>query len=306
MSAALAIGLPVYNGGKLLEEALASILGQGFGDFTLHVVDNASTDSTPEIARAAAERDRRVRVHRNERNIGAPRNFNRAFDLAGGAPFFKWAAHDDLLEPHFLERCMERIQGDPGCALVFSRTRVVDLDDRVLRDYAVELPGASSPDPVQRFAEMLLTPHACYESFGIFRREVLARTPRIGAYLGSDRCLLAEVALHGRIEHVPEFLYRSREHGDRSVRVPVHDRARHWFGQGGGSAFVLPYFRFAGEHLAVLRRAPISSRQRLACARHLATWLGRNWRLLRGDLRVAARTAVGRLAPAGARGREGA
>jgi len=301
----LAIGLPVYNGGSLLEPALESILGQSFGDFELHVVDNASTDSSHEIARAAAARDSRVRVHRNEDNIGAPRNFNRAFELAEGTPFFKWAAHDDLLERPFLERCMERITDDPGCALAFTRTRVVDLEDRVLRDYDVELPGASSPDPVVRYAELLLTPHACYESFGVFRREVLARTPRIGAYQGSDRCLLAEVALYGRIEHVPEFLYRSREHGARSVRVPVHERARHWFGQGGG-AFVFPYFRFLGEHLALLRRAPLTPRQRLACARRLATWLSRNWRLLRGDLRVAARAAVGRVAPAAARGEEGA
>ena len=56
----LTIGLPVYNGERFLEQALGSILGQTFADFSLVVSDNASTDGTMEILEAHADRDDRI------------------------------------------------------------------------------------------------------------------------------------------------------------------------------------------------------------------------------------------------------
>ena len=52
--------MPVYNGEEFLEQALDSILGQTFADFSLIVSDNASTDRSPEILEAYAARDDRI------------------------------------------------------------------------------------------------------------------------------------------------------------------------------------------------------------------------------------------------------
>ena len=56
MSPRVSIGLPVYNGKNYLGKAIESILSQTFSDFELIISDNASTDSTEEIAKSMQKR----------------------------------------------------------------------------------------------------------------------------------------------------------------------------------------------------------------------------------------------------------
>ena len=58
--------MPVRNGERFLREALDSTLAQTLADLELIVVDDGSTDATPEILAEAAQRDPRVHVQRQE------------------------------------------------------------------------------------------------------------------------------------------------------------------------------------------------------------------------------------------------
>ena len=109
----LSIGLPVFNGADYLEEALRSILAQTFTDFELVISDNASTDGTEDICRAYAMKDRRVKYHRNPKNIGATQNWYRVFDLSCGE-YFASAAHDDLYAADYMEKCISVLDRDPS------------------------------------------------------------------------------------------------------------------------------------------------------------------------------------------------
>ena len=90
----VSVALPVYNGERYLRIAIEAILTQTYQDFEFIISDNASTDSTEQICREYAAIDKRICYHRNEKNIGAPRNFNRAFELSHGE-YLKWATCDD-------------------------------------------------------------------------------------------------------------------------------------------------------------------------------------------------------------------
>ena len=57
----VSIGMPVFNSEKYLEAAIDSVLAQTYTNFELIISDNASTDQTPEICRAYATKDRRIR-----------------------------------------------------------------------------------------------------------------------------------------------------------------------------------------------------------------------------------------------------
>src|SRR6516162_7057649 len=119
----VSIGLYVHNGEPFLEQTLVSILVQTFADFELIISDNVSTDRTAEIAQAYAARDPRIRYYRAEHNMGGGWNMRRVLVLAT-AKYFKWAAADDVLRPDFLRRCVDVLDGDPGCVLAHTQTTV--------------------------------------------------------------------------------------------------------------------------------------------------------------------------------------
>jgi glycosyltransferase involved in cell wall biosynthesis len=281
----VSIGLPVYNGEAYLASTIESILEQSFRDFELIISDNASTDGTEEICRTIAERDPRVAYYRNDENVGAANNFNLTLARAEGE-YFKWAAHDDRIAPDFLARCVEALDGDPSAVLAYSGIQVIDSTGAVRADYRDRLPNVISPSAHRRFADLILIDHRCYEVFGLIRTEVLRQTPAIGSYIASDRVLLAELGLRGRFREVPEPLFFSRDHSERSLRaMPFHFRAA-WFDPANRGRRVLPHWRFFREYFGCLRRVNLPVAERLRCYLVVLRWpiVNMNWARLAADL----------------------
>ena len=240
------IGVPVYNGEAMLGEMLASLEAQTFRHFAVVICDNASTDRTPEIARAFCARDPRFTYHRNPENIGAAPNFNRVFELGHGTRYFKWAPHDDLYAPTWLERCVELLEADPTAVIAWSVVVVRDEvgDGRAL-DHASYGRGvearfrddqgrqcwtmgprhlAEGDDPAHRLSEMLNRMIGCFAFLGLIRTEALRRTNLHRSYYGADRSLLAELVLLGRCRQVPEPLYTNRYHQTASRDLSIAER----------------------------------------------------------------------------------
>lgn len=97
--------MPVYNRERYLSQAIESVLNQTYQDFELIVVDDGSTDRSPEIIRKYAERDKRVRCAFHEKNRGVSAARNTALDMAKG----EWIAvidSDDAWHPERLEKLL--------------------------------------------------------------------------------------------------------------------------------------------------------------------------------------------------------
>jgi glycosyltransferase involved in cell wall biosynthesis len=129
-----------YNREDTLAASIESVLASTCGDFELLVVDNCSSDNTVAIAEGYARRDRRVRVHVNEANLGQFGNRNRAAALAR-APFLKYHDSDDLMYPHCLATMLGPLQAEPRAGFALSS--------------GMAWPGGPCP--------MLLTPRLAYE-----------------------------------------------------------------------------------------------------------------------------------------------
>ncbi len=86
--------LPAYNAEKYLSAALESILAQSFTDFECIVIDDCSTDSTWSIAQQYADRDARVKVLKNEKNLKLSGTLNRGIHLATGKYIARMDADD--------------------------------------------------------------------------------------------------------------------------------------------------------------------------------------------------------------------
>lgn len=101
----VSILVPVYNRAYCIEQSLASALEQTFGDLEVVVVDNCSTDGSWELIQQVAARDARVRVFRNDSNIGPVRNWLRCVREARGE-LGQMLFSDDLLHREFLAQAV--------------------------------------------------------------------------------------------------------------------------------------------------------------------------------------------------------
>ena len=116
----VSIVTPAYNAAPYLQQALDSMLGQTFTDFEMIVVDDASTDATMDIL--IANRDPRLRVVRNARNLGVAGSRNRGMSLARGALITPFDA-DDVSLPTRLARQVAYLEAHPDTVLVGTGTR---------------------------------------------------------------------------------------------------------------------------------------------------------------------------------------
>jgi glycosyltransferase involved in cell wall biosynthesis len=222
----VSIGLPVLNGERYLAKTIDSILGQSFTDLELIISDNASTDRTGEICEEYARRDRRVRYFRNARNLGAGPNYDGCFHRARGT-YFKWAAHDDSLAPDYLAKAVTALDAAPDAVLCTVGIQEIGPDDQKLRTYANSFPGITSANPAERFAAVIHARHQCEDFFGLYRRSALVGSGLHDNYSGSDRVLLAEMALRGPWVSVPDPLFLHREHEGRYTRaILLQDRRK--------------------------------------------------------------------------------
>lgn len=287
------IALPVYNGAHYVRRAIGCVLEQTYSNIELIISDNASTDETPEICREMQGRDPRIRFYRNQENVGAARNYNQAFRRARGK-YFKWAAHDDVMAPTFVERAVEVLEADPTIVLCTSQTGRIDGNEAVTGSYVFD-PAWDDVSPLARFERLVMAPHACVIIFGLIRHEELSRTPLIGPYVSSDRVLLAELGLRGRIHEVPEALFFRREHRRSSIRAfPDHRQRIVWFDPSKSPTFSFPeWFKVLGYAGAVLR-APLRLRDRVSCWQTVLALAVSLWRPLLADFKYAALGMVGR------------
>jgi glycosyltransferase involved in cell wall biosynthesis len=271
----LTIGLPVYNGEKYLAESLDALLAQSYGDYTMIISDNASTDATEEICRQYVANDSRLSYFRQPVNLGATPNHNYCFEQSD-SELFKWASYDDLYGKDLLARCVEALDDDPHLVLAHSYQAIIDgAGDIVIEvDYPLDTANEHAPD---RFRSLLFDVGGD-DFYGVMRSDILRRTPLNGSYHHSDRTIMAELALYGRFYQVPEQLFFRRDHPDRAERAKPTIRSRSAnMEPRRASRLRNPTVRLVGEYVngfvGGIRRAPLSSADRRQCYGHLARWV---------------------------------
>lgn len=105
LAPALSVVMPTYNAARHVREAIGSVLAQDFTDFELLLVDDGSTDDTARILQEFSA-DSRVRVLRNERNLGLIATLHRAYDECR-APLIARMDADDICEPSRFRKQIE-------------------------------------------------------------------------------------------------------------------------------------------------------------------------------------------------------
>ena len=109
----------VYNRERYIAACIESVLAQTLEDFELIIVDDCSTDNSHAVAERYRS-DPRVRLCRNDTNLGDYPNRNRAASLARGK-YLKYVDGDDLIYPHCLELMVEGMETYPEAGYGISK-----------------------------------------------------------------------------------------------------------------------------------------------------------------------------------------
>ena len=278
--------MPVYNGEPYLKEAIDSILTQSFKDFELVISDNASTDRTREICLDYVAKDNRIRYYRNKQNVGAATNHNRVFELSRG-DYFKWAAHDDVLAPEFLSKCFNLLERDKSIILCHSLTGRISETGELTGKYNTGIRFGSSR-PNERFGDSIAFSNDSWVLlFRLIRPASVRMTRLFGSYIGSDRNLLAEISLAGKVYEIPEMLFYRREH-KQAYTNKLHKSAQQqsaWWSKTQARTLYFPYWRRCLEYFKSVRRMPMKWTEKQLCNAQIIAWLLREgWVLMSLDI----------------------
>lgn len=120
--------MPTYNSACYLPEAIQSILAQTYIDFELVIVDDCSTDETPQILSYFAQNDDRICTVRNSENLGRGGARNRALEARQCCEYIAIMDSDDISLPDRLEKQVSFLEAHPDTVAV--GTQVLNIDEQ--------------------------------------------------------------------------------------------------------------------------------------------------------------------------------
>lgn len=206
-SPAVTVLMPVYNARKHVREAMDSILGQTFTDFEFLIIDDGSTDPTPEIVSSYA--DPRIRFIRNGENHGISAVLNQGIALASSDLIARMDA-DDISYPERLESQVSFLLEHSEIALLSTWARVVTADRVPVRTEKWKAPY---------YYYNLNFSCWIYHPTVMYRRGAVAASGGYSTFYAEDHNLWWQLARNYRIHNLPEVLLDYRLAGESLSRV---------------------------------------------------------------------------------------
>lgn len=199
----------VYNRERFIGDAIRSTLSQSLADLECIVVDDGSSDRTIEIVEAF--RDPRVKLVRQDRNMGIPTSRNCALDHARGK-YIAWLDSDDLSHPDRLAVQRDYLERHPETGMIGSAAWKIDSTGSRRR-------GGRVPRTGHDDIHALLLFRSPFQQSSIFgRRELLQRYPYDPSFpVCEDFDMFARFAANERVANLPAFLIDRRIHPGQTI-----------------------------------------------------------------------------------------
>jgi glycosyltransferase involved in cell wall biosynthesis len=200
--------MPVYNAERYLKKSLDSICVQTFHEFEFIIVDDGSTDGSYQVLKRYEQLDARIRLFRNETNIGVSQSLNRGLEMATGRYIARMDA-DDICLPERFAKQVAYLDAQPSCVAVGANGWFIDGEgerigyvnapthhDDILAGLASGN-GAALPHPVAMFRKESM------RAISGYRNECTT---------AEDVDLYFRLAKQGKLANVPDRLYLYRQH----------------------------------------------------------------------------------------------
>jgi glycosyltransferase involved in cell wall biosynthesis len=217
----ISVVMSVYNGEKYLREAIESILNQTFKDFEFVIVDDRSTDKTSEIINEYFQKDNRIKVIKNDRNMGLTRSLNKAINQSSGNYIARMDA-DDIAIKERLEKQVDFMERNPDVVLL--GTAFYEIDE-----YGKELSRKFFPTTDRDIRKILIKynpfchasvvmRHSAFDKIGLYDESILKT---------QDYDLWFRLASVGKVANLSEILMK-RRYDDNNISIAQENEQLKW------------------------------------------------------------------------------
>jgi glycosyltransferase involved in cell wall biosynthesis len=220
----ISVIMPVYNGEQFIEQAIDSLLAQTFQDWELVVVDDGSTDSTPQILKRYV--DPRIVVIRQE-NGGEACARNTGLDHMRGE-YMAFLDADDIYFPNALEDLSSFLDSNPNYGVVFSDGYIFDQNDNQMMRLTEVRPGIFTGDILN---PLVITPSVITVPVCTMSR--ISNVRKYGLYfdeknnlIGTDWDFWIRLAVHVQFGYLDRLTCKYRIHTTNLTRVTGSEKRR--------------------------------------------------------------------------------
>lgn len=225
----LSIIIPCYNYAHFLKASLDSILNQDYHSFEIILIDDGSTDATPQLGSEYAKRFPQVRFIRLEKNVGIF-EANRIGGKEAKGEFIHYFSSDDLYFPGFISKVLNFFRKHPNLNLICTDIAYFNDGSEKMEPQHLLKEGSA---PAFFFNQEL--PKLCKErgfrvagASSVLRRELFARYGALDPRLEniSDWFLFHRIALNEGVGYIPETLVAIRRHDNTYTSAVKRDKKR--------------------------------------------------------------------------------
>ncbi|MBL0358835.1 MAG: glycosyltransferase family 2 protein [Chitinophagaceae bacterium] len=206
-----------YNREAFVANAIESVLASSYTDFEFIICDDCSTDNTYEIEKQYAAKDTRIRLYRNDCNLGDFPNRDKVASYATGT-YIKYVDSDDFIFPDGLKKMVESIQAFPGAVLGLSQI-ASELNNE--KQYPIQIsPERAYAEHFYGYGTLRYGPTGA-----IIRRDVLIEMGGFGQnrYVGDTELWLKIVARYPLIKIEPDVVEWRRHEGQEYYHGMKYD-----------------------------------------------------------------------------------
>jgi len=214
----VSIVMASYNHERFIEKSIDSILNQTYGNIELIVVDDNSTDNSFLIIKKKAESDCRIRIIKNDVNMGISETLNRGIDLAAGE-YIMFSSSDDTLEPNLVYELVNTIEHSISKkVVVWSDGTVIDSGDNLLSSSFLTFKGLDGKKKEGNLFKELLKGNCIFGQTTIRPTEIMKRIKfdTTLKYL-NDYAVELYSSLECTYVFLPKVLANYRIHGKNST-----------------------------------------------------------------------------------------
>ena len=210
--------LATYNGEKYLAEQIESILNQTYKDINLIISDDNSSDSSLKIIEEYAKKDDRIKVFKQEKNLGIVSNFEFLISKVN-SKYFMFSDQDDIWNENKVEKTLKKIQ-DTDSDIIFTDLLVVDDKLNVLSNSYWELKGFKNKILKFNSFEALYLNNYVTGCTMLMKREIISKVlplPKNWKYVLHDYWIALITSQTGKVEFLNEPTIKYRQHKNNEV-----------------------------------------------------------------------------------------